>query len=136
MQTHAKVLGVLYLTLSGLGLAGALFLLIVMGGTAGIVGVAADAQDAAIAIPVLGIAGTALAMVLIVFSVPGLVTGCGLLNYKPWARIVGIVLSAVNLINFPFGTLLGAYGLWVLLTRETERLFSKGHVVPSSSPTV
>jgi hypothetical protein len=136
MQTHVKVLGVLYLTVSGLALAGALFLLIVMGGTAGIVGVAADAQDAAIAIPVLGIAGTALAMVLIVFAVPGLVTGYGLLKYKPWARIAGIVLSALNLINFPFGTLLGAYGLWVLLTRETERLFDEGPVVPSSSPIV
>ncbi len=134
MQTHVKVLGVLYLTVSGLALAGALFLLIVMGGTAGIVGVAADAQDAAIAIPVLGIAGTALAMVLIVFAVPGLVTGYGLLKYKPWARIAGIVLSALNLINVPFGTLLGAYGLWVLLTRETERLFEGGPIV--SSPIV
>ena len=136
MQSHVKVLGVLYLTLSALALAGALFLLIVMGGTAGIVGVAADAEDAAIAIPVLGIAGTALAMVLIVFAVPGLVTGYGLLKYKSWARIAGIVLSALNLINFPFGTLLGAYGLWVLLTRETEHLFDEGRVVPSSSPTV
>ncbi len=136
MQTHVKVLGVLYLAVSGLALAGALFLLIVMGGTAGIVGVAADAQDAAIAIPVLGIAGTALAMILIVFAVPGLVTGWGLLKYKPWARIAGIVLSALNLINFPFGTLLGAYGLWVLLTRETERLFDESPVVPSSSPIV
>lgn len=136
MQTHVKVLGVLYLAVSGLALAGALFLLIVMGGTAGIVGVAADAEDAAIAIPVLGIAGTALAMVLIVFAVPGLVTGYGLLKYKPWARIAGIVLSALNLINFPFGTLLGAYGLWVLLTRETERLFDEGPIVPASSPIV
>ena len=34
-----------------------------------------------------------------------------------------IVLSAINLINIPFGTVLGIYGLWVLLTRETELLF-------------
>ncbi len=134
MQTHVKVLGVLYLAVSGLALAGALFLLLVMGGTAGIVGVAADPEDAAIAIPVLGIAGTALAMILIVFAIPGLLTGYGLLKYKPWARIVGIVFSALNLINVPFGTLLGAYGLWVLLTRETERLFEGGSIV--SSPIV
>jgi len=134
MQTHVKVLGVLYLAVSGLALAGALFLLLVMGGTAGIVGVAADPEDAAIAIPVLGIAGTALAMILILFAIPGLLTGYGLLKYKPWARIVGIVFSALNLINVPFGTLLGAYGLWVLLTRETERLFERGPIV--SSPIV
>ena len=48
------------------------FLLLVMGGTAGIVGAAAERHDAAIAIPVLGFAGTALAMFLACFSLPGL----------------------------------------------------------------
>jgi hypothetical protein len=45
------------------------------------------------------------------------------LYFKSWARIVGIVLSAVSLINIPIGTAVGAYGLWVLLNKETERLF-------------
>ena len=53
-----------------------------------------------------------------------MITGFGLLKLKPWARIVGIVLCAINLINIPFGTILGAYGLWVLLNGETERLFN------------
>jgi hypothetical protein len=34
------------------------------------------------------------------------------------------VLSALNLISIPFGTLLGIYGLWVLLNKETEALFA------------
>ena len=131
MQTHVKVLGILYLVVSGVYLLTAAFLLLVMGGTAGIVGATADPQDAAIAIPVLGIAGTALAMFLGVFAVPGLVTGYGLLNFRPWARVLGIVLSALSLINIPIGTLMGAYGLWVLLSKETERLFG-GPVVTST----
>jgi hypothetical protein len=133
MQTHVKVLGILYLVFSGLSLLMALFLLVVMGGTAGIVGAAADPQEAAIAIPVIGIAGTALAMFLGVFALPGLLTGYGLLNYKPWARILGIVLSALSLINIPLGTILGVYGLWVLLSNETERLFAAGPVVTSNN---
>jgi hypothetical protein len=52
------------------------------------------------------------------------VLGWGLLKFKPWARILGIVLCAINLINIPFGTILGAYGLWVLLNKDTERIFS------------
>jgi len=32
-------------------------------------------------------------------------------------------LCAINLINIPFGTIMGAYGLWVLLSSETERMF-------------
>ena len=133
MQTHVKVLGVLYLALSAGFLLLAFFLLVVMGGTAGIVGAAADAEDAAIAIPVLGIAGTALAIFLVTFALPGLLTGYGILNYKPWARILGIVLSAINLINIPLGTILGAYGLWVLLNSETERLFTGRPTVTSTT---
>ena len=102
-----------------------------MGGAAGIVGAAADPEDAAIAIPILGIAGTALAVFLGLFSLPGLITGYGLVNFKPWARIVGIVLSAISLINIPFGTIIGVYGLWVLFSKDTERLFDTTPV-PSS----
>jgi hypothetical protein len=123
MQTHVKVLGVLYLAVSAFFLLVALFLLLAMGGAAGIVGATADPDDAAIAIPVLGIAGSALAAFLCFFSLPGLATGYGLLRQKPWARILGIVLSALSLINIPFGTIVGIYGLWVLLNKDTERLF-------------
>ena len=115
----------LYLAVSALSLLAALFLILVVGGAAGIVGIAADPDDAAIAIPVLGIAGTALGVMLLVLALPGLLTGWGLLAYKPWSRILGLVLSALNLLNIPLGTALGIYGLWVLLHRDTERLFSQ-----------
>jgi hypothetical protein len=124
MQTHVKVLAVIYLAVGGLMLVGALFLGLGSGLAAGIVGASANPDDAAIAIPILGIAGTALAMFLGLFALPSLVTGYGLLYYKPWARIVGIILSAISLINIPIGTIIGVYGLWVLLNKETERLFS------------
>jgi hypothetical protein len=134
MQTHVKVLGVLYLAVSGFFFCAALFLFVAMSGAAGIVGAAADPEDAAIAIPVLGIAGTMLSVFLMAFAIPGLVTGYGLLTYRPWARIVGIVLSAINLINIPFGTAVGAYGLWVLLSKETEHLFSRpGPISPTTT---
>jgi hypothetical protein len=126
------VLGVLYLAVGGCMLIGALFLAMTMGGVAGIVGASADPEDAAIAVPILGIAGTALAGFFGIFSLPSLITGYGLLNFKPWARIVGIVLSAISLIMIPFGTIVGAYGLWVLLSKETERLFSSAPLTSST----
>ena len=135
MQTHVKVLGVLYLAFSALSLLAALFLMIAVGGAAGIVGMTADSGDAAIAIPVLGLAGTALGMMLLILAVPGLLTGWGLINYRGWARILGLVLSVLNLFNIPFGTALGIYGLWVLLNKDTERLFnsaSSSSLAPST----
>ena len=133
MQTHVRVLGVIYLAFGALMLLAALFLAVTLGGVAGIVGATAEPEDAAIAIPVLGFAGTALAGFLGIFSLPSLITGYGLMNFRPWARIVGIVLSAISLINIPIGTIVGAYGLWVLLSKETEQLFNTGPVVSSTS---
>jgi hypothetical protein len=119
-----KVLGVLYIALSALTLFAALFLAFAVGTASSIVDIAAEPQDAAVALPIIGVAGTALVVFLLAISLPGLITGIGLLKLQPWARIVGIVLSAINLINIPFGTVLGIYGLWVLLNKETEQMFS------------
>lgn len=126
MATHVKVLAVLYLVFSALFLAGAVILLVIFGGATAVVGTAAEAEDAAIALPIIGITGMALVGFLTVMAAPGLIAGFGLLKFANWARILGIVLSALHLLNFPFGTVLGIYGLYVLLNRETERLFEAG----------
>jgi hypothetical protein len=123
MLTHVKVLAVLFIALSALGVLAALILMLVFGVAAGSVGVSGD-PDAAVALPIIGMVGSSLVIFLLVVSLPGLITGWGLLKLKPWARIVGIVLCAINLINIPLGTIVGAYGLWVLLSGETERLFA------------
>jgi hypothetical protein len=124
MVTHVKVLGVLYILVSALGLLAALFLMLAVGAASGIVATAAEPHDAAIALPIIGISGMALVMFLLLLSAPGLVTGIGLLKFRPWSRILGIALSAINLIHIPFGTVLGVYGLWVLLNRDSERVFA------------
>jgi hypothetical protein len=126
MVTHVKVLGVLYILVSALTLCAALFLMLAVGAASGIVASTADPHDAAVALPIIGISGTALAVFLLLISAPGLITGIGLLKFRSWSRILGIVLSAVNLLNVPFGTVLGIYGLWVLLSKDTERLFAPG----------
>ena len=133
MELHVKILAVFHLVFGVLGLIVALAVLLIFGAAAGVAGVAAvEEPDAWIAMPILGIVGSALLLVVLTLSILGIITKLGLLKFRPWARILGIVLSVVGLINFPFGTVLGIYGLWVLLSRETERLFTPA--VPTSSP--
>lgn len=134
MTTHVKVLGVLYIVLSALTLCAALFLGLGLGVASGIVGQTAPPEDAAVALPIIGVAGTAIVVFLLALSLPGLLTGIGLVKFQPWARILGIVLSAINLINIPFGTALGIYGLWVLLNKETEILFGDSRGTAISNP--
>jgi hypothetical protein len=58
-------------------------------------------------------------------STLGLVGGIGLLAYKPWARYLVIVVSALGCLNIPIGTLKGVYALWVLLQDDTIKLFEQ-----------
>jgi hypothetical protein len=127
METHVKVLGILNIISGAFGLCGALLLMVVFGGTAGLVAMDGD-PDAAIALPILGLTGFAVVVFAVLMSLPAVIVGYGLYRLRPWARIAGIVLSIVSLIVFPFGTVLGVYGLWVLFSKEAERLFTGAQV--------
>jgi hypothetical protein len=124
MHTHVKVVGVLHIILGALGVFLALFILLAAGTAVGIVSSSADA-DAARAIPFIGLFGTFAAVFMLILGLPGVIVGIGLLYFKPWARVLGIVISALDLIHVPLGTLLGVYGLWVLLNKDTEPLFRR-----------
>ena len=70
----------------------------------------------------------AIAVVLVSLGllVPGFVGGLGLVYGKKWARGLIMVLSFVMLPAFPFGTLLGGFGLWVLFTDGPDPLLRTG----------
>jgi hypothetical protein len=119
METHVKVLGILNIVSGALGLCMALLMVVVFGGVA--IGSAADA-DAAIAIPIIGLTGFALVVFLLAMALPAIVIGYGLYKLRPWARVPGIVIALLSLMAFPLGTVLGIYGLWVLFSKETERV--------------
>jgi len=123
METHVKVLGALTIVFGAMGLFSALMLGFIFGGAATAVGASGD-PEAAVALPIIGITGVALVAFLVVWSLPGIIIGIGLLSLRPWARIGGIVVSLLCLIAFPLGTILGIYGLWVLFSKDTERLFA------------
>ncbi len=52
-------------------------------------------------------------------------------RHDPLGRMVGLGLALVDLLVLPFGTALGIYGLWVLLTNEGRRMFEYNHEVES-----
>ena len=70
-----------------------------------------------------GAAATALVLFNMVLGPPSVLVACFLLQFQNWARNAMIVICALNVLNVPFGSILGAYGLWVLMSEETEPLF-------------
>src|SRR5262249_848514 len=130
METHVKVLGAPQILMRGLWLFAALLLTVVFAGGLSAMGFSGD-PDAHTAMPIVGFVGTAIVALLVVMSLPGILTGIGLIRLRPWARIVGIVLSVLSLMAVPVGTLVGIYGLWVLFSKDTEKLFEAQSARPA-----
>jgi hypothetical protein len=113
MKTHVKIVAWLYIVMGLLGILLALVVgALILGG--GLI----SGDDTAIRVTT--IVAIVLGSLVVLLSVPGVVAGVGLLGFKPWARILTIILSVLNLPGFPIGTLVGIYSLWVLLDSETS----------------
>jgi len=113
LDRHLRTLGILWVV------AGALFVIpgLVLMTISSIVRTAIPATEsvARVAAPlVLSIIGGSLFLV----AVGGILVGWGLLKHQSWARIAAIVLGIVSLLHPPFGTALGIYTLWVLLSDQ------------------
>ena len=112
MAEHINLLGWIYIVFNLIGLlvAGVVFLAVIGGGL-----LSGDAE----AIFITSIVGTAIAGFLLLVSAPGIIAGVGLLKRKSWARILALILGFLNLLNFPLGTALGVYTIWVLMQEES-----------------
>ena len=131
MDSHIRVLGILRIVYGALGLALGAAGLLFFGGLGAVVGMTNADPEAFVAIPILGAIGLIAFLFFAVLSVPGIIAGYGLLKYRPWARILTIVLSCLDLFNFPFGTALAVYGLWVLFSPKVTAMFERGRVTYS-----
>lgn len=83
-----------------------------------------DSGDLA-AVGILSVIGTAGLVFFGVLALPGLLAGYGLLKRRSWARILAIVLGIFELLNFPIGTAIGIYTLWVLLQEDAVVYFNR-----------
>ena len=118
MSTHVKIIGWLHIVFGVLGLFTALA---VFGGSM-LGGLFSGSVKGMIG---MGVIGTFGAIFVAALAIPGLIAGYGLLKYYEWARILTIVIAVLELIRFPFGTILGIYSLWVLLSAEGSALFKQ-----------
>jgi hypothetical protein len=71
--------------------------------------------------PIMG----ALGIYLAITAVIGLLVGWGLLDRQPWARMFAIIVGCLKLIDFPLGTALGIYTLWVLAPQGADAEYQR-----------
>jgi len=118
MKQHLKVVAALNI---GLGVLGLLFAMIAFVLFAGI-GLLSGDPDAA---PVLTIIAVFAGGLFFIFSVPDIIGGIGLAKGQSWSRILVLILSVLKLINFPLGTIVGVYSLWVLMQDEAVQMLDR-----------
>ena len=52
---------------------------------------------------------------LVIIALPGILGGIGLIKNRQWSHLLSLIMGCLNLINFPLGTALGVYTIWVLM---------------------
>lgn len=119
MENHVKAVGIIHIAFSVLGIILGLVFFTILNLVARMPEVEEEATR------ILQTVGTIIPWFIIVFSTPGIVGGIGLLKYQGWARILILILSFVGLLNFPIGTAVGIYSIWVLFDKRTEKIFAK-----------
>ena len=118
MEKHINIVAALQIGFSILGLliGGIIFTVFVL------LGSFIEEQDAQL---VFGIIAKVVMVVIVVLSIPGIIAGVGLLKRKEWARILTLILSVLDLVNFPIGTAVGAYSIWAMVQPEVVEQFKK-----------
>jgi hypothetical protein len=115
METHVKVVGLGNILYGGFLLCIAVLMFLGFG----VAGLVSGDLLAGLLVGGIGlVAGSVVALV----SLPRIIGGLGLLARKNWARYVLGATSVFGLLEFPIGTALSGYSLWVLFHDDTRRL--------------
>jgi len=127
MRDHIKILGILNIVMGCLTASIGLVALVILGGLAGAIswsGVSFPDNGPPFAGPILSLIGLGVAAFFVLLGLPSVVGGWGLLKLRPWARVFTLIVSGFHLLHVPFGTALGVYGFWVLLSDEARTILS------------
>jgi len=119
MKQHVSFVGALHVGFGILGLLGALTIYIVFNFAQGFTEIEAEP----FVNEILSFLGGTISLVIMFFALLGIIGGIGLFSHKNWARILVMIVSAINCLNIPIGTAKGVYSIWVLMNKETMELF-------------
>ena len=126
MDRHVKLLAILSSLWGALAtLVGVSMLLLAAGAFAILIG--PEGQTVALAAGLTAAVFAAIGGFSLLWGIAHLWATVLLRRRRAFGRVLMLGLAVVNLLVFPFGTALGVYALWILLTNEGRRLFEAGH---------
>jgi len=113
MESHKKVLGILFVIFASFQLLLMLFLGMFLSTIFTFAMSQAEPKDVPILELVMNVVRYIPALVIIFMSLPALIAGIGLLAKQKWAMILALIIGCLNIFSFPVGTALGIFTIWV-----------------------
>jgi hypothetical protein len=123
MSSHVDLVGVLFIIWGLLTTLVGLSTLALGIGAVALIGSGAASGGERFAAYITAAAFTALAVIAILWGAAHVVVGVPLRRRRHWSRVAALVLGSVDLVLLPYGTALGCYALWTLLSEEGKKLF-------------
>lgn len=117
MKQQISLVGALHVGFGILGVLGALAIYLTFQFAYGFI------EEEPLVENIIAFMGNTLSLIVLFISVLGIIGGAGLFSYRPWARILVMIVSAINCLNVPVGTAKGVYSIWVLMQPESIELF-------------
>jgi hypothetical protein len=123
MPSHVDFVGTLFIIWGLLtALVGVSTLALGVGAVA-LIASAARGGGGQVAAGLTAVVFTTLAIIAILWGAAHVVVGVPVRRRRPWSRLIALMLGSVDLLLLPYGTALGCYTLWVLLSEDGKKLF-------------
>ena len=113
MEIHKRILAILYIISGSLQILGMLFVSAFMSVIIPFVMDEAGPDAQWVFVWIVPFIRMLAIGIIIIFSIPSIIGGIGLLNNKSWSLTLLLVLGCFKLFSFPIGTAIGIYTIWV-----------------------
>lgn len=123
MESHKRILGILYIVTGLLNLFAMVFVAL-FSLFFPMIFEHANIDEQWFLVWVVPFIRTIAVIVVLLITIPSLIAGWGLLGQRHWAMTLALILGCLKLFSFPFGTAIGIYTIWVYA--EDHRIKQNG----------
>ena len=113
METHKRVLGILYIISGSLHILVWIFVSTLLTILFPVIFENANILQEWVLVWILPFIRAIAVFAIMLFSIPSIIGGWGILSGKKWSMTLVLVLGCFKLFSFPIGTALGVYTIWV-----------------------
>jgi len=123
MASPVDLVGILFIVWGGLTMVIGVSTLALGAGALALLGTASRGSGRRVAATITAAAFITIAVITILWGLAHVILGISLRRQRPWSRVVALVLAAVDTLLLPYGTALGVYAIWVLLSEKGKAAF-------------